>query len=154
MRIIDLRPDAPVVKDEAVGEPIAADAWLKDRDSNQSIVHLPNTEDPAVLAGHLHKITAVYLDFPKFSDGRAFSQAALLRGQYGFTGEIRARGEVLCDQALFMARCGFDVLEIGDGNADGFLTALHAFSANYQKSAADGAPVWQRRLTGARRAAA
>ena len=66
---------------------------------------IANTEDPreADLAG----VRVVELQFPKFSDGRAFSQAFLLRRRLGFTGEIRATGEVLIDQVLQMQRSGF-----------------------------------------------
>ena len=64
-----------------------------------------NTDDPreADLAG----VRVVELQFPKFSDGRAFSQAFLLRRRLGYTGEIRATGDVLIDQVLQMQRSGF-----------------------------------------------
>lgn len=66
---------------------------------------IANTDDPreADLAG----VRVVELQFPKFSDGRAFSQAFLLRRRLGFTGEIRATGDVLIDQVLQMQRSGF-----------------------------------------------
>ena len=60
----------------------------------------------------LDRLALVALVFPKFSDGRSFSKASMLRGQYGFTGEIRAVGEVLWDQLQLMRRCGFDAFEI------------------------------------------
>ena len=60
----------------------------------------------------LDRLSLVTLVFPKFNDGRSFSKASMLRGQYGFAGEIRAVGEVLWDQLQLMRRCGFDAFEI------------------------------------------
>ena len=65
--------------------------------------------DPVAL-GRLHALVA--LEFPKFTDGRAYSQARLLRERYGYRGEIRAVGDVLRDQLRFMARSGFDAFEL------------------------------------------
>ena len=60
----------------------------------------------------LDRLSLVALSFPKFGDGRAFSKASILRGQYGFKGEIRAVGDVLWDQLQLMRRCGFDAFLI------------------------------------------
>lgn len=60
----------------------------------------------------LDRLSLVALSFPKFGDGRAFSKASMLRGQYGFKGEIRAVGDVLWDQLQLMRRCGFDAFAI------------------------------------------
>ncbi len=79
----------------------------------QNIVQLPNDADPLTL--DLAGVTRIDLHFPKFSDGRAFSQARLLRGRLKFTGEIRATGDVLIDQLVQMARCGFDVAVLREG---------------------------------------
>jgi uncharacterized protein (DUF934 family) len=68
---------------------------------------LPNDADP--LTPPLDGVTRIDLSFPKFTDGRAFSQAFLLRRRRGFEGEIRATGDVLADQLAQMARSGFDV---------------------------------------------
>ena len=62
----------------------------------------------------LDRLSLVALSFPKFGDGRAFSKASILRGQHGFTGEIRAVGDVLWDQLQLMRRCGFDAFLISD----------------------------------------
>lgn len=64
------------------------------------------------IAGDLARFALVALSFPKFSDGRAFSTARLLREKYGFTGELRAVGNVLADQIPFMHRVGFDSFEV------------------------------------------
>jgi len=73
----------------------------------QNVVELANDADPLQLA--LEGVERIDLNFPKFSDGRAFSQAFLLRRRLGFKGEIRATGDVLVDQLAQMERSGFDV---------------------------------------------
>ena len=113
---------------------------------------IPNTEDIEALAGEIAHFAAIVLEFPTFQDGRAYSQARILRERLNFKGEIRARGAVLCDQALFMARAGFDALEIGGGDLDGFKRALGAYSVFYQPAADKSVPV--RDLRAAKRAAA
>jgi uncharacterized protein (DUF934 family) len=63
------------------------------------------------------RFSLVALEFPKFSDGRPYSTARLLRERYGFDGELRAVGHVLRDQFLFLLRCGFDAFEVADDKA-------------------------------------
>ena len=71
--------------------------------------------------------------FPRFTDGRAYSQARLLRGRLGFTGELRASGDVLRDQLLFMQRCGFDAFAVGErAVAEDWLKAFREFDVFYQ----------------------
>ncbi|MBF5004382.1 DUF934 domain-containing protein [Diaphorobacter caeni] len=82
-------------------------------EDQKHIVVLPNDADP--LALDLAGVERIDLDFPKFTDGRAFSQARLLRQRRQFTGEIRATGDVLIDQLVQMARCGFDVAVLREG---------------------------------------
>lgn len=72
-----------------------------------NVINLANDADPRELT--LDGVDAIELNFPKFTDGRAFSQAFLLRRRLGFTGEIRALGDVLIDQLVQMQRNGFDV---------------------------------------------
>ena len=91
---------------------IAASAHQKSAEG-QKTIELPNDADPLTL--DLAGVTRIDLHFPKFSDGRAFSQARLLRGRLKFTGEIRATGDVLIDQLVQMARCGFDVAVLREG---------------------------------------
>lgn len=74
---------------------------------NPSVLVLPNDADP--LLPSLDGVTRIDLYFPKFTDGRAFSQAFLLRRRRDFKGEIRATGDVLADQLAQMERSGFDV---------------------------------------------
>ena len=80
------------------------------------------------------------VQFPKFTDGRAYSQARLLRQRLGFRGELRATGNVLRDQLLFMQRCGFDSFEVPErAVAEDWLAAFREFDVFYQP-AADGRP--------------
>ena len=74
---------------------------------SQNVVQLANDASPFELV--LESVDRIDLNFPKFSDGRAFSQAFLLRRRLGFKGEIRATGDVLADQLAQMERSGFDV---------------------------------------------
>lgn len=70
------------------------------------VIRLPNDADPRTLA--LECIERIELQFPKFTDGRAYSQAFLLRRRLGFQGELRATGDVLVDQLQLIQRSGFD----------------------------------------------
>lgn len=72
----------------------------------QNAVQLANDADPRALA--LDGVARIELNFPKFTDGRAYSQAFLLRRRLGFKGELRATGDVLVDQLPLMRRSGFD----------------------------------------------
>jgi len=103
-------------------------------------VRLPNSAAVEEIAGDLDRLALVALEFPKFNDGRAFSQARLLRERYSYRGELRATGQVLRDQLLFMARCGFDAFEIAKGDpVESWQQALAAFTVFYQPTG-DGRP--------------
>ena len=75
--------------------------------AGQNVIELANDADPFQVS--LEGVDRIDLSFPKFTDGRAFSQAFLLRRRLGFKGEIRATGDVLVDQLAQMERSGFDV---------------------------------------------
>ncbi len=82
---------------------------------------------------YLDRFQVIALDFPKFTDGRAYSQARLLRKRYGYRGELRAVGYVLQDQFLHLHRCGFDSVEVADERAaEAFVKATARYSAFYQ----------------------
>jgi uncharacterized protein (DUF934 family) len=88
------------------------------------------------LAYDLPAIAVVALEFPKFKDGRAYSAARILRERYGFTGEVRAVGDVLLEQARFMIRCGFDSFETADGTGpEQWSAAASRFRHVYQRAA-------------------
>lgn len=109
-------------------------------------VRLPNTADVADLADDLPVLALVALEFPKFADGRAYSQARLLRERYGYQGEIRATGEVLRDQLFFMARSGFDAFELrAERSLEDALEAFDEFSDSYQPAADQPLPLYRRR---------
>ena len=92
------------------------------------------------IAGDLDRLAVIALEFPKFNDGRALSQARLLRERYGYRGEIRATGKVVRDLLLFMHRCGFDAFATDDHvTAEIVRKSLATFSLSYQP-AADGRP--------------
>jgi uncharacterized protein (DUF934 family) len=93
----------------------------------------PNDRSVGELAHHLDRLALVALAFPNFRDGRAYSQARLLRERYGFPGELRATGEVLRDQFLFLVRAGFDAFEVKkDADAAAFVAAVRRYSVFYQ----------------------
>ena len=101
------------------------------RANSQKVLQLPNDADIADLA--LDGVDCVELHFPKFTDGRAFSQAVLLRRRRRFTGELRATGDVLIDQLLHMQRCGFDSAVLREDQNPAFAQAqLERFAAFYQ----------------------
>jgi uncharacterized protein (DUF934 family) len=93
----------------------------------------PNDRRVAELAPYLDRLALVALVFPSFKDGRAFSQARLIRERHGFRGELRATGQVLRDQFLFMLRAGFDAFEVTkDADAAAFAEAERRYSVFYQ----------------------
>ena len=112
-------------------------------------VWLDSHEDVAELVPDLDSISAVALNFPKFTDGRAYSSAALLRTRYGFTGELRAIGDVMRDQFFFMQRCGFDTLQpkagkYSDAQLEEALASLKDFSTPYQAAVDQPEPLFRR----------
>ena len=98
---------------------------------------LAPADDTRDIAGLLDRLDLVVVTFPKFNDGRAFSQARLLRDAHGFTGEIRAGGHILLDQFSFLRRSGVDAIEVPhDCLAETWATAWDAeavrFKGTYQ----------------------
>jgi uncharacterized protein (DUF934 family) len=90
-------------------------------------------EDLRAIAPDLERLAQVALRFPKFSDGRPYSSAKLLRSRYGYRGELRAVGEVLRDHLLFMQRCGFDAMVLrADQDPQDALAALAELPVQYQ----------------------
>ena len=93
----------------------------------------PNNRAVDDLVPYLDRVAAVALVFPSFRDGRAYSQARLLRERYGYDGELRATGQVLRDQFVFMLRAGFDAFEVKkDADADAFAETVKRYSVFYQ----------------------
>ena len=110
---------------------------------NSSVLVLANDADP--LQAPLEGVTRIDLHFPKFTDGRAFSQAFLLRRRLGFTGEIRATGDVLIDQLVQMERTGFDVAVLReDQNLDFAQAQFDRYRGFYQGDAVTVKPAFAR----------
>ena len=109
----------------------------------QNIVELANDVDPRTVS--LEGVDRIDLTFPKFTDGRAYSQAFLLHRRLGFKGEIRATGDVLVDQLVQMQRSGFDVAVL---RADQDLAVAQAqfdrYQAFYQGDAVTVKPAFSR----------
>ena len=93
----------------------------------------PNNRDVDDLVPYLGRLAAVALVFPTFRDGRAYSQARLLRERHGFKGELRATGQVLRDQFVFMLLAGFDTFEVKKvSDAEAFAATAKRYSVFYQ----------------------
>lgn len=108
-----------------------------------AVITLANDVDPRTL--DLKGVTRIDLQFPKFTDGRAYSQARLLRQRLKFAGEIRATGDVLIDQLVHMQRCGFDVAVLKEGvDLTDAQRQFDRFSAFYQGDAVVAEPRFAR----------
>ncbi len=96
-------------------------------------LRLTADQSPESLGADIHHFAVVELEFPKFKDGRAYSWARQLRQRLGYNGELRAVGEVLRDQWLFMSRCGIDAFEVRPGTRiEDFRAAMGEQTVFYQ----------------------
>jgi uncharacterized protein (DUF934 family) len=135
-RFVRVLDDAPLPEGVAVLLPatrLLADA--RDLVLRQAPVGViwPNDRRIAELVPYLDWISLVALVFPTFRDGRAYSQARLLRERHGFRGQLRATGQVLRDQLLFLQRAGFDAFEVTkEADAAHFAEAIQRYSVFYQ----------------------
>jgi uncharacterized protein (DUF934 family) len=104
-------------------------------------LRLHSDQSPEAIADDVQRFALIALEFPKFRDGRAYSYARLLRERYGFKGELRAVGDVLMEQLLFMVRTGFDAFDVQQSSdpVAAFETALKDFTVWYQPTG-DGRP--------------
>lgn len=109
-------------------------------------VRLTSDQEVEALAYDLPRIAVVALAFPKFLDGRHYSNARILRQRYGFRRELRACGDVLREQAGFMLRCGFDAFEPADGSTpEEWERATRRFRHVYQRGADERVPAFVER---------
>jgi uncharacterized protein (DUF934 family) len=135
-RFVRVLDDAPIPDGVPVLIPAArflADADEIVRREAPTGILWPNNRRVAELAPHLDRLASVALAFPTFRDGRAYSQARLIREHYGFRGELRATGDILRDQFLFLLRAGFDAFEVKkEADADAFAEATRRYSVFYQ----------------------
>lgn len=118
---------------------------LQDREGNFGVC-VSGDEMIEDVAGDLENFKMIALDFPVFKDGRSYSHARLLRDRFGYTGELRAVGDILRDQLFFLRRCGFDSFQLReDKDIENALKGFSDFSVTYQ-TAADGAvPAYKNR---------
>ena len=134
---------APLANDGPAPPPLSE--WLR---APTQAVALANTDELDALKSHLGRLRLIVLDFAKYTDGRAYSQARLLRGRLGYRGELRATGQVLRDQLPFMLRCGFDSFESDQpGFGPALARARTMFSVVYQGAEDDRLPASLLRLT-------
>ena len=127
--------------------------WRTERDTLRAGalgVLLPNTEDVEAIYPQIAARPLIALQFPTFSDGRALTQAMLLRGRLGYTGELRAVGDVVRDLVFWLGRCGFDCLvPRPDQDPQACLQALDEIGVAYQPAADEHTSVWARRRAAA-----
>lgn len=108
----------------------------------------PNNRDVDDLIPHLGMLAAVALVFPSFRDGRAYTQARLLRERHGYKGELRATGQVLRDQFVFMLRAGFDAFDVKkQSDAEAFADVAKRYSVFYQPTGDGRVTAFRQRLT-------
>ncbi|WP_218511467.1 DUF934 domain-containing protein [Variovorax sp. dw_308] len=110
-------------------------------DGDPKVLQLANDADPQAIEVCLADIERIDLVFPKFTDGRAYSQAFLLRRRLGFKGDIRATGDVLIDQLVQMQRTGFSSAVLKEGvDVSDAQRQFDRFAAFYQGDAVETAP--------------
>lgn len=110
-------------------------------------VRIANDTDVELLRDDLPRLALVALHFPKWTDGRAYTQARLLRTRLRFAGEVRATGEVLVDMLPLLQRTGFDAVQLrADQRLDSAQRALRFFAGHYQGDVAEPRPVFGRDL--------
>ena len=130
--------------DEAVGDPgVTVGAF--GAQSNAAAVRLEPGDEARDLLPHLARLRLIEINFPVYGDGRGYTAARVLR-EAGYTGELRAVGDVLVDQIAMMRRCGFDAfapevpLDAADAEA-----ALGRYPEVYQPAADGRSPIWAKR---------
>ena len=131
--------------DEAHDEPaITLDAFLEGQ-TNAGAVRIEAGDDARALLPHMGQLALVEVSFPSFRDGRGYSAARILR-EAGYTGELRAAGDVLVDQIPHMRRCGFDSFAPeAPVDAETLKRSLNRYDHPYQRAADPAVPVWKLR---------
>ncbi len=136
------------------GQPalIPADLWLAGKehyeDRDDIGVWLDSHEEPEMLAGVVNELPVIAVNFPKFSDGRGYSIARILRERLHYRNELRAVGDVLLDQLQFMKRCGFDTYVLrADKDINKAARCLNFFTQGYQAATDTDVPLFRRRAS-------
>lgn len=121
-------------RDELLARPQAVGVWLAPAD------------EPAELAADVATLPLVAVHFPKFTDGRGYSTAVLLRRRFGFRGELRAFGDVGRDQLFYLKRSGFDAFSLAPHrDPEAALASFDDFTVRYQGSVDDPLPLFRKR---------
>lgn len=153
----ELVEDKRVLLDDDASLPAAGDVivslrrWTEERDALAAHpgdvgVCISGDDELEALLPELNSLRLIALYFPKFVDGRNYSNARLLRERYAYRGELRAVGDVQRDQLHFMARCGIDSFELApDQDVDAALKGFDDFSLSYQPAADQRRTVFQLR---------
>jgi uncharacterized protein (DUF934 family) len=130
--------------DDVHEEPaVSLDSFLDQ--SNATAVRIEAGEDARVLLPFLDRLSLIEIDFPAFGDGRGYSAAQILR-ESGYTGELRASGDVLLDQVSHMRRCGFDAFAPDSPiNPQLMEEAIKRFEHVYQATSDQRTPIWRLR---------
>lgn len=130
--------------DEPVADPgVTVDSFGEQ--SNAAAVRLEPGDDARDLVPHLDRIRLVEVNFPAYTDGRGYSAARILR-EAGYTGELRAVGDVLIDQLSLMRRCGFDAFAPDHAlNPEDAEAAFSRWPDVYQATGDTRVPIWARR---------
>ncbi len=131
--------------DDAHDEPaVTLDSFL-DGQTNAGAVRIEAGDDARALLPHLGQLALIEVSFPSFRDGRGYSSGRILR-EGGYTGELRAAGDVLVDQIPFMRRCGFDSFA-PEAPIDPVVLKrnLDRYDYVYQPAADAAVPVWKLR---------
>jgi uncharacterized protein (DUF934 family) len=153
-QVLGLKPDDDLA--QLPGGPVIVPlaTWKERREelaarSEPVGVWLKPDEDPADIAGDVDQLALVAVHFPKFGDGRGYSTGALLRTRHGYSGELRAFGELGRDHLFYLARCGFDAFRLADHyDPQAALAAFDDFSIRYQGSVDDPVPLFRKRSLG------
>src|ERR1700682_2635375 len=147
---VHVADDAEITGDGAVlisAARFLGDAEAISRRAGKTGVIWPNNRDLDDLVPYLDRLAVVALVFPNFRDGRAYSQARLLRERHGYDGELRATGQVLRDQFVFMLRAGFDALEVKKASdAEAFAATVKRYSVFYQPTGEGRVTALNRRM--------
>jgi uncharacterized protein (DUF934 family) len=124
---------------------LTLEQWRAAPEPKPAAVLVPNDTDIETLEAELPRLKIVALQFPKWVDGRAYSQARLLRVRYRFEGEVRATGEVLVDMLPLLQRTGFDAAQLRAGQSrEAAERALRFFPGHYQGDTVEHQPVFGR----------
>jgi len=111
-------------------------------------VWLENHDEPGALADSIDELSIIAVNFRKFTDGRGYSSARLLRERYGYKYDLRAVRDVLFDQLQFMKRCGFDSSALrADKGIKLAAHCLNLFRQAYQASIDTNGPLFRRRTS-------